>query len=695
MVFLNPAALWGLLAIAIPIILHFFNLQRPQTILFSNISFVKEVKKTVSRRLKLRQLLLLLSRILLIACLVITFARPVIVKEDSENLSDNRSVAILVDNSYSMEAGNEKGPYFQQALNMSRNIINAYDRQDEFLIMTTSDPKLNFNFDEQETVQEELKSFAVKQNTLSLPEVSAITDEIFSRSSNPNRQLYVISDFQQSTLFSDSSLSVSWNDSLTQVKLLPIATRKPSNVYIDQHQIRSQIIEKGKPVELFMKLVNDGEAPRKDLYINVVVNGKVSARDNINLDAGGVWENTLTLTPSESGWLSGYIEIDDYPITFDNKRYFSFYVPEQEDILVIEEERAASIRILYENLFDQFNPTFVSSRQIGSVDLNTYKSVILVGMSNLSSGFTERLISFLEQGGSMMFIPGSGMNLTSVNNLFEELSIGSFGRLKSISDGQETEFVDLEHPIFEGVFTEEDSRQFDGPLIYQFYPFKSLKGSIQTKIMGLNRLEPILLEARANNGLCFIFTTFPEKAWTDLSVKTIFAPIVFRATQLMNQSQLVQSNQLIGNYQPKIVQTTLRENISLQLEDDPESSPIIVEQYIQKNGTLLNFDQLELMEGNYLLEQGDILLEKIAFNISDEESRMEYVNANELEEVVSTQSDQNVEVVAANPSEIGTTISQEKEGIPLWRYFIWGAVAFLLIEGLLAKFTDKQKIAVN
>ncbi|MEM6765614.1 MAG: BatA and WFA domain-containing protein [Bacteroidota bacterium] len=695
MVFLNPVALWGLLAVAIPIILHFFNLQRPQTILFSNISFIKEVKQTVLRRLKLRQLLLLLSRILLIACLVIAFARPVIVEETRSSLSGNRSVVILVDNSYSMKAGNENGPYFQQALSLSRDIIDAYDRQDEFLVMTTSDPKLNFNFDEQETVKEELKNFTVSQNTRSLSSISAITDDVFSRSSNPNRQLYLISDFQSSTLFADSSMTDLWQDSLTQVKLLPIATRKPNNVYIDQHRINSQIIEKGKPVELFMKLVNDGEADRKDLYINVVVNGKVSARDNVNLQAGTEWENTLTLTPTQSGWQSGYIEIDDYPINFDNKRYFSFYVPEKEDILVIEDEPSPAIRILYENLFEQFSPTFITSRQTGSVDLNVYKSVILVGMRSLSSGFSERLVSFIKQGGSMMFIPGPDLQIDAVNPLFETLSIGKFDRLISVSEGQVAEYVDLEHPIFEGVFTEEDSRQFDGPVVYKYYPFTSLKGSVQTKIMGLNRLQPILLEAKADNGLCFIFSTFPEQEWTDLSVKTIFAPIIFRATQLMNQSQAVQYNQLIGAYQPKIVQTTLRENISLQLEDDPESSPIIVEQYIQKNGTLLTFDALDLAEGNYLLSQGDKLLEKISFNISDEESQMDYKSSSELATLFSEQTVSSVEVMKARSSEIIDRVAQEKEGVPLWRYFIWGAVAFLLIEGLLAKFTDKQKIAVN
>ena len=74
MAFLFPGILWGLLALSVPIIVHFFNLQRPKQILFSNVAFVKEVKKSVVRRLKFKQWLLLLLRLLAISALVLAFA---------------------------------------------------------------------------------------------------------------------------------------------------------------------------------------------------------------------------------------------------------------------------------------------------------------------------------------------------------------------------------------------------------------------------------------------------------------------------------------------------------------------------------------------------------------------------------------------------------------------------------------------
>src|SRR5258708_9095468 len=76
MTFLNPLLLFGLAAVAIPVILHLLNLRKLRTIEFSTLTFLKELQQTKIRRLKLRQLLLLLIRTLLIVCIILAFARP-------------------------------------------------------------------------------------------------------------------------------------------------------------------------------------------------------------------------------------------------------------------------------------------------------------------------------------------------------------------------------------------------------------------------------------------------------------------------------------------------------------------------------------------------------------------------------------------------------------------------------------------
>ncbi|HXG39208.1 MAG TPA: BatA domain-containing protein, partial [Bacteroidota bacterium] len=78
MTFLNPLVLLGLLAAAIPILLHLFNLRKLRTIEFSTLTFLKELQKSKIRRIKIRQWLLLLLRTLLVILLVMAFARPTV-----------------------------------------------------------------------------------------------------------------------------------------------------------------------------------------------------------------------------------------------------------------------------------------------------------------------------------------------------------------------------------------------------------------------------------------------------------------------------------------------------------------------------------------------------------------------------------------------------------------------------------------
>ena len=100
--------------------------------------------------------------------------------------------------------------------------------------------------------------------------------------------------------------------------------------------MQSQVLEKGQPVSLAMTLVNDGNNVSSDLSIRVVLEGKAVAIDNTTIEPEESRRLEMKFTPTNSGWLSGYIELDDNPIDFDNKRYFSLYVPEKEKVLIVE-----------------------------------------------------------------------------------------------------------------------------------------------------------------------------------------------------------------------------------------------------------------------------------------------------------------------------------------------------------------------
>jgi hypothetical protein len=78
MKFLYPTFLIALLVLALPIIIHFFNFKRYKTVYFSNVGFLKHIQQETRKKSQLKHLLILLSRILALAALVLAFSRPYI-----------------------------------------------------------------------------------------------------------------------------------------------------------------------------------------------------------------------------------------------------------------------------------------------------------------------------------------------------------------------------------------------------------------------------------------------------------------------------------------------------------------------------------------------------------------------------------------------------------------------------------------
>jgi hypothetical protein len=73
---INPAILWGMLLVSIPVILHFLLRSKPKKYLFPALRFIRVRRQNSIRRLRLKQLWLLLLRMGVLGLLVAAIARP-------------------------------------------------------------------------------------------------------------------------------------------------------------------------------------------------------------------------------------------------------------------------------------------------------------------------------------------------------------------------------------------------------------------------------------------------------------------------------------------------------------------------------------------------------------------------------------------------------------------------------------------
>jgi len=100
--FLHPVVLVGLVAAAIPALLHLLERRVPPEAEFPPLRYLTEAERQSARRLKLRHLLLLLLRTALIALVVLAAARPLFPTQASGgSLHEPTALVVILDNSAS------------------------------------------------------------------------------------------------------------------------------------------------------------------------------------------------------------------------------------------------------------------------------------------------------------------------------------------------------------------------------------------------------------------------------------------------------------------------------------------------------------------------------------------------------------------------------------------------------------------
>src|SRR5215470_755275 len=107
MSFLNPFFFIGSLVLAVPVLIHLVRREKSEIVPFSSLMFLLKVPKRSIRQQILKNLLLMLLRLGILAFLVGAFARPYFTQQNKVTplTGQARNVIMLLDNSYSMRYG--------------------------------------------------------------------------------------------------------------------------------------------------------------------------------------------------------------------------------------------------------------------------------------------------------------------------------------------------------------------------------------------------------------------------------------------------------------------------------------------------------------------------------------------------------------------------------------------------------------
>ena len=656
------------------------------------------------QRVRIKQLLLLLLRTLAIACLVVAFARPTLTGNMAGSLGAqaSSSVVMVLDNSRSMQMRDSQGAYYDQARELAEALIGQMKAGDEIFIMPVAEDaglsQRDVGYSMPHLAREAVQDLSISSHPGSITDAWAKSAQLLQNASNLNKEIYVISDFQQSALV-DSVFEA--NSEAYRTYLLPVGTRSHANVAVTQVDILSRIIEIGQPIRMEATLVNYGEDVINEYVASVFLEGERVAQATVELEPGVPAKATFTVTPQQRGWLSGIVQIEEDAFTSDNIRHFTLNVPEQRRLLLVrgEGQESGFVELALSTSLTRgrvgFELEAIDERDLPVKLLGTYNTVILVGPRNLSSGEIASLSEYVGDGGGVLFFPGEAGSAEDYNALFAELGAGEFTGFSGTWLEQQSiaSFgrIELEHSLFEGVFEQQsvfrEQITVENPSLYYVMNYVPGSGNEQTLIQ-LSTRFPFLQEIRHGQGSAFLLAVAPDTRWSDLPQRGLFIPLLYRCMYYLSSTEAIAGEQLILGLPADLRISGIAETDRLQLVA-PDGEEIVPEQRSLFGASLIELDTGFELPGVYNVQSGETLLRRVAMNLDTRESDLstyEPEEAREFVEKYSTGPVRTLDLAASGGAgRMLEELQQEKTGIELWNVFLLMALIFLVIEMLVAR----------
>ena len=307
MSFLHPELLWGLLALAIPVIVHFFYLRRSRRYEFSQALLVERLQRASRPYLRLRHLILLLLRLAVVTAIVLLFARPYW-GAAAESRSEGASVLVVVDVSPSMR------PAFESALTFLKEVIARDPASYEYRLLSTESYLPKGGFASGRVLIERLSQLEPMDMGLPLDALLEKADMFFVGASYTRRKVYLLSDFQRSSVGQLARIPAA---ALGQVVLLPVPGFSPANAYIDSLSLEGV----GGGYRLRYRL-----ASREARTYTVIIGGQKRSLPP------GWYEEELPITAQVS---SLQLSVEGDGVEFDNTVYVGLNLPQGEKATVV------------------------------------------------------------------------------------------------------------------------------------------------------------------------------------------------------------------------------------------------------------------------------------------------------------------------------------------------------------------------
>ncbi|MCW4470111.1 BatA domain-containing protein [Flavobacterium sp. MFBS3-15] len=638
MQFKHPEILYFLFLLAIPILVHLFQLRRFRKEYFTNVRFLKELSMQTRKSSKIKKWLLLCTRLLLLACLIIAFAQPFFKAKGDSNKGNE--MVILLDNSFSMQARGSKGELLKRAV---QDLLENTPENQQFSLITNTNAWWDTD----------IKSMQKELQNLPYSDVPFRPDFLLTKAQakkpNTGKDIVVITD----AVNLDSKDLQKFTTSPLYAVIAE--AQNTSNISIDSVYI-SQAMDNFYEIKVDMQAYGEFE---DEIPVALYNGNNLTAKTIVKFDTER--KSAAFTIPKKD--FHGYVSVNDNSLAYDNTYYFSISKPEKSNVTAIGETAKNNfLARIYTD--DDFNFT---ASELSGLDYNSLEkqdAIILNELKEIPQSLITTLKDFYAKGGNIVIIPSSEGSLQNLNVL-----LGAFGAAyKPLTQNKrQITKISFNHPLYQTVF-EKKTDNFQYPTVNAGF---TLSGNA-LPVLTYDDQTPFLTSMSNKLGSVYVFSAAINKMNSNFQNSPLIVPTFYNMAQ--NSGKTGISAITIGENQSMLLDAVLSKDEVLTVRN--ADSDFIPMQQVLNNKVKLSFGDYPETAGNYAVTKGNEALKNISFNHARTESNLGLQNKAILKDFTETES----------VSTVYNDIKSERTASELWKWFVIGTLIFLLLELLIQKF---------
>jgi len=676
MKFANPAFLYALGVLAIPILIHLFNFRRYKTLYFSSLRFLKNIEEETKSTQKLKHILVLITRCLAFICLVLAFAQPYVPIGDNKVKGKNYLQSFYVDNSFSMQAMGVQGELLSEAKESTKSIINAAQPNTNFIILTNALSGLERRILSKQEALDKIDKINISPERKNISDVIKLHKELINKKNkNAINQFILLSDFQEN----QTDISSTEIDSTVIYQLLQLQPQNTSNLFVDTLWFNSPLRKINKNNELNVRVRNTSSSAKKNVELTLNL-GDYSRNMLVDIDPNSESIKTFNYTDKELGDKNGYIEINDEQMYFDDKLFFSYTLKKSLNVLILNNEESLKNSSWVYETDDYYSVQNLNFKQAQRQQILNSDLLILNGLNQLSSGQRTLYEEFVNAGGSLFIIPGIDLNTSSFNQFFSKYNLPTYSSLKNNSLSLNK--LNLEDEFYSGVF-QKKPRRVDLPELMQYYPFVQNSGVNAINLISFQNNSPYLIKSN-NQYKIYAINSPLQKNFSNIIEHSMFSTVLLKIGELAQRNNAIYST--LGKNSTYKLRLTNMDDKAIHIKNN--TIDVIPAMFRNNNYVELSLDEKQLnnnlKNGIYTIEQGMDTIGNLALNYSREESSLNYTPLEQIENEL-----KNLGASKVN----GNTIVNAEEIAQLdlekpqtyWRILLFLSLVFLIIEMLILR----------